>query len=87
MAKTVGKRRIKAKKPVSPPREVKAAQPVSRRREVNLFDMSDGFGDFADPFDEDDRSIKRLRTTTRNLTVVAIALPLVGMTTALISTL
>ena len=78
MGRSVGKRTVKAKKP------------VSRRREVNLFNFADDLEgdmfDFDEPFD-DGTFFPEPAQTTRDLTTVAITLPLVGVTTSLISRL
>jgi len=78
MARTVGKRRVKAK------------TPVERKREVNLFDFSDDFGTFEDPFDDGDflgAGHPNPARTTRDLTGVAVGVTMVGIIPPLISTL
>jgi len=78
MARTVGKRTIKKSKPMP-------------KREVNLFNMGDDFGDFEDPFDDgfidDPFDFGDAADTTRDLTTVAVTLPLLGITTSLIGRL
>jgi hypothetical protein len=71
MARSVGRRSVKPKKQ------------VNRRKEVDIFDMSDDFGHFDDPFDDEVSP----RRTTRDLTGVAVALPVVAIIPPLISTL
>ena len=76
-SKSIGKRTVKKRR-------------VQRQREVSLFNIGD---DFNDSFNDDlafspiDDGFPSPARTTRDLTTVAITLPLVGVTTSLISTL